>query len=219
MSNLNLFATKCSLRIFTNWSKIWEYPWLWFNGLNQVDWRGRRLLDCGSELSPMPWFLATLGALVTLVEREDRFVSLWEQLKAKLNVDVKWHIVSDEGLPSADGSVQVVTSLSVIEHQVDRRKAIDEVARVLEPGGLFALSFDVCEPAMGMTFPEWNGQALTTHGFEELVWHHPQFDNGNQQPKWNFTDCAAFIAWHLQSAPHHNYTVGAAVVKKKHRYQ
>ena len=54
----------------------------------------------------------------------------------------------------------------------------------------------VQEPAMGMAFPAWNGLALTTRDLEELIWHHPQFDDGNQEPEWNFADCECFIAWH-----------------------
>ncbi len=34
MGVINSFAGKYGLRQFSNWSKIWEYPWLWFNGLN-----------------------------------------------------------------------------------------------------------------------------------------------------------------------------------------
>jgi hypothetical protein len=47
------------------------------------------------------------------------------------------------------------------------------------------------------------------------VWNHPAFETGGMRPKWNFEDSAEFIRWHLRSAPHHNYTVGAAILKKK----
>ena len=33
MTTLNCFSNRLGLNQFTNWSKIWEYPWLWFNGL------------------------------------------------------------------------------------------------------------------------------------------------------------------------------------------
>jgi SAM-dependent methyltransferase len=93
--------------------------------------------------------------------------------------------------------------------------AVNEIARVLKPGGIFALSFDICEPEMGMTFPEWNGKALTFSEFENLIWNHPEFDNGGVRPDWNLEDIPEFTAWHLQSAPHHNYVTGAAVLRKK----
>jgi hypothetical protein len=61
MLTLNTFARRWGLRQFTNWSKIWEYPWLWFNGLSGINWSRAKVLDIGSELGPMPWFLASIG--------------------------------------------------------------------------------------------------------------------------------------------------------------
>ena len=94
------------------------------------------------------------------------------------------------------------------EHRRDKRTPIELVARVLKPSGLFALSFDICEPSMGMTVPEWNGKALTMGEFENLIWNHPAFDNKDFKPEWNLEDIPEFMRWHLQSAPHHNYVVG-----------
>jgi SAM-dependent methyltransferase len=124
-------------------------------------------------------------------------------------------IVPDERLPFPDRSFDIVTSFSVIEHQTNKTFAINEVARILKPNGMLAISFDICEPEMGMTFPEWNGNALTMKEFENIVWNHPDFDNGDHSPEWNIEDIPEFIQWHLQSAPYHNYVVGAAVLRKK----
>jgi len=215
MKTINCFALRWGLRQFTNWSKIWEYPWVWFNGLSQIDLKRVSLLDIGSELSPMPWFLASLGANVTLAETNGQWVSQWERICDETELDVNWQIVSGEKLPFENESFDGVTSFSIIEHQRDKDTAVDEILRVLKPGGLLAISFDICEPEMGMTFPEWNGKALTMAQFEELIWNHPEFDNGGQKPEWNLENIPEFIKWHLQSAPHHNYVVGAAVLQKR----
>jgi 2-polyprenyl-3-methyl-5-hydroxy-6-metoxy-1,4-benzoquinol methylase len=215
MKTINCFAQRWGLRQFTNWSKIWEYPWVWFHGLSKVDWKDFPLLDIGSELSPMPWFLASLGANVTLTETDSQWVPQWERIRDETGLDVTWQIVSGENLPFENESFDVVTSFSAIEHQRDKKTAMGEVIRVLKPGGLLTISFDICEPEMGMTFPDWNGKALTMAQFEDLVWNRPEFDNGGQKPGWNLRDIPEFIKWHLQSAPHHNYVVGAAVLKKR----
>lgn len=214
MSRLNSFAEKIKLRQFTDWTKVWEYPWTWFNGLNQIDWDGLNVLDVGSEISPMPWFLASLGAAVTLIERDDQWVDIWDQARRETGLKVNWHVVPGEILPLEAGKIDVVTSYSVVEHQQDKVSAINEVVRVLKPGGLFALSFDICEPELGMAYPEWNGRALTTKEFEVLIWNHPAFGHDHASIRWNYDECKAFIAWHLQSAPHHRYTVGAALLNK-----
>jgi SAM-dependent methyltransferase len=213
MGGVNEFATQHGLRTFYNWSKIWEYPWLWYTCLHSVNWHETTLLDLGSEKSPMPWILATLGAKVILVEVDPQWVPFWDRLRRELMVDVNWFVANSEQLPVADASVDVVTSFSVVEHQLDKARAIEEVTRVLKRNGLLAISFDVCEPELGMTFPTWNGRALTLSEFESIIWFHPAFGN-SLRPLWNREDIPAFKEWHLKSAPHHNYVVGGAVLRK-----
>lgn len=214
MEECNHFATAHGLRTFTNWTKVWEYPWLYRHGIGKIDWKGKHLLDFGSEISPMPWWLATRGARVSLIETDRQWLPVWEKLRRQLGVDVTWHFVDSDRLPLPDQSVDAITSFSVIEHQRDKAMAVNEIARVLRRGGPLFISFDICETDQGMTFPEWNGRALTLQEFEREIWRHPAF--GNREPlTWNLADIPAFKAWHLQSAPHHNYVCGAAVLVKQ----
>jgi SAM-dependent methyltransferase len=215
MSMLNRLAEGWGLRTFTNWSKIWEYPWLWFNGLGALPMAGLRVFDIGSERSPMPWFLAHLGASVTLVERDPRWVPGWEELRRATGLAVDWEIVESSRIPAPDRSQDLVTSFSVLEHLEDKPQAIVEVARVLKPGGILAISFDLCEPDLGMTFPEWNGRAITMREFEELCKGSDEFEVPTGAWEWNTWAIPSFLAWHRTTAPHHNYVVGAAVLKRR----
>lgn len=210
---LNRFGARYGMRQFVSWSKIWEYPWLWRNALGGLPWDRLRVVDLGSELSPMPWLMASLGAKVVLVETDAQFVPRWEAWQRRLGTDVEWHVVDSEALPVADEWADLVTSFSVIEHQPDKAAAVAEAIRVLAPGGLLALSFDICEPSLGMTFPAWNGAALTMQEFTQLVWSHPVFATP-AAPGWNVEDIPAFRAWHSATAPHHDYVVAAAVLQK-----
>ncbi len=216
IDELNAFAAPLGLRQFTNWSKLWEYPWLWHEGLGAIDWRGKRVLDLGSEQSPFPWWLATKGAQVTLIETSRNWVGQWEAVRDALNaaVTVDWRIVDSCRLPFPKDTFDVVTSFSVIEHQDNKRLAAAEVARVLKPRGWFALSFDICEPSLGMTFPEWNGRALTMQEFEKVFWNQPAFRQA-ARPEWNLEDIPPFLRWHRQTAPHHNYVTAAALLQKR----
>jgi len=214
MKLLNAFAYRHGLRQYINWSKIWEYPWLWLNGLSRRNWCNTKLLDIGSEMGPLPWFIAGLGADVTLVERDPAYIKEWKRIRNETGLTVNWCITENERLPFPEKCFDVVTSLSVIEHQPDKQLAIDEAIRVMKIGGSLAVSFDICEPDMGMTFPEWNGKALTMKEFESIIWEHSALDKRNDKTEWNIKDCDDFIHWHLQSAPHHNYMVGAAILKR-----
>src|SRR5262245_66055794 len=101
MAWVNAFAVVHELRVHTNWSKIWEYPWS-FQHLGLDDLAGRRVLDIGSELSPMPWFFASLGDRVTLVETDEAHVPTWAALRATLGFDLDWAIVTADALPMAE---------------------------------------------------------------------------------------------------------------------
>jgi len=214
MARVNELARALRLQEHTTWSKIWEYPFLWLALVSRVDVSRARVVDIGSERSPMPWLMAMLGAQVTLVETNREYEQHWRRLRRILGVELDWHFVESAGLPMESNSADLVTSYSVIEHQTDRRRAIDEAARVLRPGGTLAISFDVCEPELGMAFPTWNGRAMTLAEFEREVWDHPAF-GALLAPGWNREDIATFLEWHRSTAPHHNYAVGAAVLVKQ----
>ena len=215
IEGLNSFVAPLSQHTFTMGSKVWEYPWLWFHGLETVDGAGLQIVDIGSGLSPMPWLLAMRGAHVTLIESNPQWVPVWEKARTSLGVAVDWHIVPSETLPLADACTDVVTSFSVVEHMRDRARAVAEIARILKPGAPLFISFVICEPAMGMRFPEQNGGALTMAEFERDVWFHPAFGN-REKPQWNTDDIPTFQAWNLNSAAHNNCGVGAAVLLKRH---
>jgi SAM-dependent methyltransferase len=216
MAQLNTFARLHGLREFDSWSKIWEYPWLWLHAIESLPLAGLKIIDMGSELSPMPWWLATLGARVTLVETTRGMEKQWAKLRDKLNVKVDWAFTDDESIPAPDGHAHLLTSLSVIEHQPEKRRAMDEIARVLVPGGVLAMSFDVCEPELGMAFPEWNGRALTMAEFERDLWHHAAFAKARPEGTipWNTQDIGPYFEWHRSTAAHHTYVTGAAVMRR-----
>jgi arsenite methyltransferase len=81
-----------------------------------------------------------------------------------------------EDIPLPDASVDVVISNCVINLAADKRKVIAEAARVLRPGGRFAISDVVADPDMDKATREdmqlWTGcvaGALTRGQFEAVL--------------------------------------------------
>ena len=86
---------------------------------------------------------------------------------------VKGHI---EEIPLADASVDVVISNCVINLSGDKPRVLKEVARVLKPGGRFAISDVIADPGMDEAtrkdLAQWTGciaGALTRQEFEQAL--------------------------------------------------
>ncbi|HQF40503.1 MAG TPA: methyltransferase domain-containing protein, partial [Opitutaceae bacterium] len=195
--------------------RTWELPRLWQAGLATMDWKGKHLVDLGSEISPWPWWIAKQGAKVTLVELRRDWVSLWERLRRELDVQVEWVFTESDVIPLPSGCADVVSSVSVIEHQRDKAQAMAELERVLRPGGTLALSCDIFEPGLGMAYPEWNGRALGAAEFDDRLGAHPALAGRVPAAAWNWADVRPFLKWFRRTAPHHNYAMAAAVLHKQ----
>ena len=134
-----------------------------------------------------------------------------------LSANVRRRVLDSQDLDIPSASVDIYLSVSVIEHVWDKAKVFEEAARVLRPGGLMVMTFDVCEPDMGMTFPEWNGRAMTMREFDDLFRNSPWFEPGLSELPWNTGDIPEYLSWHRTTAPHHNYVTGAALVRRNDR--
>lgn len=216
MQELNQLARSTGLQEYATFSRVWEYPWLW-QRLQPFEGRQLQVLDVGSERSPFPWFLATRGFRVMVSDLHPNHWRMWGRARQILNVPGQRLLLDAQHLSVPTSSVDIYLSVSVVEHIPDKRRAIEEAARVLRPGGLFVMTFDICEPEMGMTFPAWNGQALSLRGFDELFRDLYWFEPGLAEMPWNTDAMGDYLSWHRTTAPHHNYVTGAAVVKRSTR--
>ncbi|MGD8313725.1 MAG: methyltransferase domain-containing protein [Syntrophobacterales bacterium] len=216
MQQLNHFAAEAELHQYTTYSRVWEYPWLW-SKLESLKGQGLRVLDLGSERSPIQWFLATQGFRVIVSDINAQHWRVWRRASKKLGLSLSRRIIDAQNVDLPAASVDIYLSVSVIEHVEDKVKAMMEAARVLRPGGLLIMTFDICEPDMGMSFPEWNGRALTMREFDELFRDSSWFDPEISRLRWNAEDIPEYYSWHRNTAPHHNYITGAAVVRRNER--
>src|SRR4029078_1800849 len=84
LRQINHVAAGTGLKQYTTYSRIWEYPWAWFQ-LEKFKQKSLKLLDIGSELSPFPWFLVSQGFDVTLSDVTADYWPVWKGVGRKLN--------------------------------------------------------------------------------------------------------------------------------------
>lgn len=99
--------------------------------------RSARILDLGAYCSEIPCVLHKLG-FEHLVG-----IDLNRGVRAMPFADrIRYEVGNFLHSPFPDGSFDVITSISVIEHGFDGPRLLGEVARLLAPGGCFIASFD-----------------------------------------------------------------------------
>jgi SAM-dependent methyltransferase len=134
-----------------NWTRWWEYTFAWLHIRGLLRSRNDvHVLDVGSALTFFPLFLAQQGAHVHAFDTDGRMhgwsAAAIERLEC-LGPDVAPRFESinadcrSTGL--ADASIDVVTNISVLEHLDHKERAIEELHRVLKPGGVFVNTLDV----------------------------------------------------------------------------
>ncbi len=99
------------------------------------NFRGKQLLEIGCGLGTDLVQFARAGAMVTGVDLTPASIDLVRRRFALEGLPVNAQVADAESLPFPDASFDVVYSFGVLHHTPDTQKAINEVHRVLKPGG------------------------------------------------------------------------------------
>jgi len=135
-----------------------EYPWAFLNSNLE---NSMNILDMGSGISLFPVYLASKGHKVTVVDNDKILMQkLAPQLAKWSGVDLKYSLGNATKLEFDDNTFDRVFCISVLEHLEEEYvkgqivnyhkknldvKAINEMLRVLKPGGTLILTFDWSE--------------------------------------------------------------------------
>lgn len=105
------------------------------------DPRGKKVLDIGFGNGEYAIAFSRAGAEVTGVEVNPVLGSLAKDRANASGVHPELIVYDGSSLPFGDNSFDHAYSISVLEHTSDPRRVLEEVCRVLKPGGTFYLAF------------------------------------------------------------------------------
>jgi len=135
---------------FHQWSRRWEYPFVYHVLARHIQELGggqRVLLDAGSGITFFPYCLVRRwkGCEVLCCDADPALAELYQATSTEEGVgqQVRFLQADLRQLPHADASVDMAYSISVLEHTDDYGEIVSQLARVLRPGGLLALTFDI----------------------------------------------------------------------------
>ena len=100
-------------------------------------WPGRMVLDLGCGGGFMSEALASRGADVVGVDPSYGAIAIATRHAASQGLAIRYLVGSGEDIPLASGSVDCVVCVDVLEHVRSLDHVLDEIRRVLRPGGLF----------------------------------------------------------------------------------
>lgn len=143
---LKSYAARWSEDPLHRWSRRWEYLYV----TERVGEAARRdgttrVLDAGSGLTFFPHWLTYKHPVVAVAcpDRDPQIEPASADLRPPAQENVTYATQDLADLRYPDASFSLVSCVSVLEHTWDRDVIIREFARVLEPGGVLALTFDV----------------------------------------------------------------------------
>jgi len=127
-----------------HWSRLYEYPWALVNGDFK---KGQWVLDAAGGDGPLQAMIARTGAQVINVDGD---ANAFERFKG----DGRGILFAKGRLEALscfqDGAFDRVVCVSVLEHCIDYGIILQELWRVLKPGGRLLLTFDVAD------YTRWN---------------------------------------------------------------
>jgi len=135
---------------FRLWSRRWEYPFVTQRVIQFAQRQNSdspvRVLDAGSGVTFFPYYLRkeTPRAEITCFDSNNTYHPMFAAVNNTMGEQkVKFVEGLLQKLPFENDSFDAVCCISVLEHTGNYNEILDEFARVLRPGGLLVLTFDL----------------------------------------------------------------------------
>jgi SAM-dependent methyltransferase len=135
---------------FRLWSRRWEYPFVTRRVIQFAQQQNSdaafRVLDAGSGVTFFPYYLRKEipRAEITCFDSNNTYHPMFAAVNDTMGESkVKFVEGLLQKLPFENDSFDAVCCISVLEHTGNYNEILDEFARVLRPGGLLVLTFDL----------------------------------------------------------------------------
>ncbi|SFQ36109.1 2-polyprenyl-6-hydroxyphenyl methylase / 3-demethylubiquinone-9 3-methyltransferase [Roseivivax halotolerans] len=102
-----------------------------------ASWDGAKVLDLGCAGGFMAEALARRGAHVTGLDPAEDAIAAARAHADEEGLAITYDIGTGEGMSYPDAAFDAVVCVDVLEHVADLQKTLDQVVRVLKPGGRF----------------------------------------------------------------------------------
>ena len=100
-------------------------------------WPGKTVLDLGCGGGFMAEAMHERGAHVIGVDPTVAAIIAARAHAREQGISIDYRVGDGEAIPIADQSVDVVVCVDVLEHVADLERVLDEIVRVIKPGGFF----------------------------------------------------------------------------------
>ena len=107
----------------------------WFD--QHISWPGKRILDLGAAGGFMAEEIARRGADVTGIDPASEAIAAARAHAEQGGLGIRYDVGVGEALPYEHGAFDAVVCVDVLEHVSDLQQVLNEVERVLTPGGIF----------------------------------------------------------------------------------
>ena len=142
-----LYSIKWVNDPFLQWSRRWEYVYV----LQRLEdwWKhkpyGLDIADAGSGFTFFPFYLQRHRPNVRIccIDADPTAGRAIEEAARVLGNGPSFSLEDLEKLDRVSESLDAVFSISVIEHTGNPQQVVEEIHRVLKPGGMFVCTFDV----------------------------------------------------------------------------
>lgn len=134
---------------FKMWSRRWEYP---FEAQKVLDYiatqsgRPLKMLDGGSGVTYVPYYLVEKCPDLSVIccDTNTSYQPMFQAINQTVgHQKVTFQEAMLQKLPYGDEALDIVCCISVLEHTDQYEEIVNEFARVLRPGGLLVLTFDL----------------------------------------------------------------------------